>query len=251
MSNIIEIFLKKIPQIIHEPIAVTAVIGIILAVICYAKRPFGKFYWLIIATLFYMFTWRLAIQIVSSRYAELLLYPAVIAAAYACFKVPELIYPLIKKYIPEKIWRILPYALVGGLCIACFCKAVRISPYQFVLKTSEIVVEDQKKNENKRVLIFAENRDIQYRYYTNLPAKSCPPLFDSNPQPNHRQIYNLISRNRKKADILYFIYLEPAKSTPLQLRTSKGPDPRWEFLGQEYINRKKRKVSRVYRFKLR
>lgn len=251
MSNMVEIFLKKIPQIIHEPIAVTAVIGIVLAVICYAKRPFGKFYWLVIAMLLYMFTWRLAIEIISSRYAELLLYPAAIAAAYACFKVPELIYPLIKKYIPEKIWRFLPYALVGGLCIACFCKAIRVSPYQPVLKMSEIVLEDRKKNGNKRALLFSEVRDIQYRYYTKLPTRVGPPLLNSNHQPNFKQIYRLIVRNRKNADIMYFIYLEPAKSQPLQLRSSKGPDPRWEFLGQEYINRKKRKVSRVYRFKLR
>ena len=92
MSKIVEIFLKEIPQIIHEPIAITAVIGIVLAAVCYARRPFGKFYWLILCTLLYMFAWRLAIQIISSRYAEILLYPAVISAAYACFKFPELIY---------------------------------------------------------------------------------------------------------------------------------------------------------------
>lgn len=251
MSKIVEIFLKEIPQIIHEPIAITAVIGIVLAAVCYARRPFGKFYWLILCTLLYMFAWRLAIQIISSRYAEILLYPAVISAAYACFKFPELIYPLFKKYIPEKIWRFLPYALVGGLCIACFCKAVRVSPYHFVLKMSEIVTEDQKKNESKKVLIFSEDRSVQYRYYTKLPAQSCPPLFLPDYQPHTKRIYSLVTRNSKKADILYFICLEPAKSAPIQLKTRKGIDPRWKFLGQEYINRKKRKVSRVYRFKLR
>ena len=252
MNDFLEIFLKEIPQILYEPIAVAGLLGILAAAVFYAKRPFGKFYWLIAGMLLYMLIWRIAIQIISSRYAEILLYPAVIASVYACFKFSDLIAPLFKKYIPEKIWRFLPYALVGGLCIACFCKAVRLSPYLFVKQVSNLVLQEQSENKGKRILILTEDdRGAQYRYYTKLPVTPGLRLGSPDQIPIDKKIYSYIARNRNRTDILIFVTREQSGTEPIQLKNNNRSDQRWKFLGQEYINRRKKKVVRVYRYTIR
>ena len=69
MSEMLKIFLQAIPSILFEAIAVAALVGVLLAAFFYAKRPFGKFYWLISGMIIYMLIWRILIQIISSRYA--------------------------------------------------------------------------------------------------------------------------------------------------------------------------------------
>lgn len=252
MSEILHVFLKLIPGILFEAIAVAGVLGILLAAFFYAKRPFGKFYWLVFGAILFMLIWRLAIQIVSSRYAEILLYPAVIASVYACFKVPELIYPLIKKYIPEKIWRFLPYALIGGLCIACFCRAVRLNPYDPVRVTADIVQEDIAKNGFERAMILAEpSRAIQYAYYADLPAEQCHLLNFPDHTPTEAKVRATLNARKRDKNILYVFSIEKTALQPLQLKVAKGPDPRWKFLGQEFVDRRKKKVLRVYRYQVK
>lgn len=248
MSEMLKIFLQTIPSILFEAIAVAGLIGVLLAAVFYAKRPFGKFYWLISGMIIYMLIWRILIQIISSRYAEILLYPAVIASVYACFKVPEMIEPFIKKYIPQKIWRLLPLALVGGLCIACFCKVMRINPYDPIVSAAKIIRQDQTSMQTDKVLILSEARSIQLRYYTKLPAKKCPVLFRSDNSPDEKKIRGCIWTNRHGKDFIYIAHIEKANQPPIQLKVKKNPDPRWKFLGQEYIDRRQKKVLRVYRY---
>ena len=248
MSEPLRVFLQAIPGILFEAIAVAAVLGLLLAAVLCAKRPFGKFYWLVAGMLIYMLIWRILIQIISSRYAEILLYPAVIASVYACFKVPELIEPFIKKYIPQKIWRFLPYALVGGLCIACFCKTVRLNPYNSIGTTTKIIQQDYASSKADNVLIFSETRAVQYRYYSGLPTKQCPPLLLPDGTPDEKKIYALIRNHSRKMDVLYFANMEPADKEPIQLKVKNSPDPAWKLIGQEYIDRRKKKMIRVYRY---
>lgn len=248
MSEPLKVFLQAIPSILFEAIAVAALVGVLLAAFFYAKRPFGKFYWLIAGSLIYMLIWRILIQIISSRYAEILLYPAVIASVYACFKVPELIEPFIKKYIPQKIWRFLPYALVGGLCIACFCKVVRLNPYDSIGATTEMILQDHASGKEDNVLILSETRAVQYHYYSGLPTKPCPPLLLPNGMPDEKKIYSLIRYYSKGMDVLYFTNVEMADKEPIQLKIKNSPDPAWKLIGQEYVDRRKKKIMRVYRY---
>ena len=248
MSEPLRVFLQAIPGILFEAIAVAGLLGLLLAAVLCAKRPFGKFYWLIAGSLIYMMIWRILIQIISSRYAEILLYPAVIASVYACFKVPELIEPFIKKYIPQKIWRFLPYALVGGLCIACFCKTVRLNPYNPIGTTTKIILQDYASSKADNVLIFSETRAVQYHYYSGLPAKLCPPLLLPDGTPDEKKIYSFIRHHSKGMDILYFVNIELASSSPIQLKVKNSPHPAWKLIGQEYVDRRKKKIMRVYRY---
>lgn len=251
MNEMLKIFLQEIPGILFEAIAVAAVIGILLAAVFYAKRPFGKFYWLIAGMLIYMLIWRILIQIISSRYAEILLFPAVIASVYACFKVPEMIGPYIKKYIPLKIWRFMPYALVAGLSIACFCKAVHTNPYDMIGTTAKIIQQDRADIPPEKIMILSEERSIQLQYYTKLPTRKSPPIMQQDGTPDAKKIYAVIRKYRKGREILYFVNQEKANRPPILLKKNNKNDPRWEFLGQQYIDRRRKKMLRVYRYSVK
>lgn len=245
------IFLKRIPQIIYEPIAVGGALGLLVAAFFYCrfKKPVGKFAWLIACTVIFMLSWRLAIQIISSRYAEFLIYPACIATVFLCFKVPELLFPLVQKYIPQKfwkIWKLLPYMLVCGFCIASVCKAVRYNPHMPIISMAQVVKEDAAKHPGKRVFILGDHRCRQYSYYSGLKGKRYRGMDFKNHEPNIWTILYLIRRHRVDNDLLYFFIVEKTENPPFELIVRGKKNPNWRFISQDYMNRREDKVLRVY-----
>ncbi len=119
----IEVLFGKIPQILFEPIAVCGMLGLILAFVLQRKQK-SDFFWFAAVSILFMIVWRVLIQIVSSRYAVLLLYPATIGTVYLCFKVPEFL-----NFIPEKWRKLLPYGLMAALTLACVGKDLHVNPY--------------------------------------------------------------------------------------------------------------------------
>lgn len=53
-----EVFFKLIPQILFEPIAVGALLGLFTALIFFWKKH-GKFYWIVTVSIVFMLGWRL------------------------------------------------------------------------------------------------------------------------------------------------------------------------------------------------
>ena len=110
----LKILLQSIPGILFEPIAVGAVLGLITAaILLWKKRP--VLYWVVAFSLLFMLGWRLAIQIISGRYASILIFPAIIATAYFIFKM-EVLTRFIPKF-PEWLRKYLPYLTVIGIAI--------------------------------------------------------------------------------------------------------------------------------------
>ena len=128
-----EVFFKLIPQILFEPIAVGALLGLFTALIFFWKKH-GKFYWIVTVSIVFMLGWRLAIQIVSTRYASLLIYPAVIFCVYFCFKLEDLC-KLIPKF-PERLRRMVPWLFLIGLSIASLVKTLHYNPYENYIRSN-------------------------------------------------------------------------------------------------------------------
>ena len=73
------VFFRLIPRILFEPVAVAAVLGIITALI-YSWKKRNNLFWFVACSVVFMIGWRLVIHIISSRYASILIYPAIIFA---------------------------------------------------------------------------------------------------------------------------------------------------------------------------
>ena len=84
MKVMLDVFFKDMPSIVFEPVFVLGVCGLITVLIKFRKER-SVFYWTTLFSLIFMVAWRVLIQIVSSRYAEILIIPMSVAAAYFCF----------------------------------------------------------------------------------------------------------------------------------------------------------------------
>ena len=63
---------QSIPGLLFEPIAVAALLGLAVAAVMYWKRH-ERFYWIFAVAIVFMISWRTAIEIISGRYAAILI----------------------------------------------------------------------------------------------------------------------------------------------------------------------------------
>ena len=119
MKNMLEVFFKDIPSIVFEPIAICGWLGLFIALLIYRKER-TVFYRTVIFSLAFMIIWRMAIQIISSRYAEILIFPMTIAAAFFIFQL-ENIRKILPQF-PEKYVKYLPLGILIILTVICIGK---------------------------------------------------------------------------------------------------------------------------------
>ncbi len=170
----IEVLFGKIPQILFEPIAVCGVLGLVLAFILQRKQK-SDFLWFAAVSILFMIVWRVVIQIVSSRYAVLLLYPATIGTVYLCFKVPEFL-----KFIPEKWRKFLPYCLTAVLVLVCIGKDLRVNPYDdYLIRCGTYLRENSAPDE---VVLCYADAVTRIEYYSGRKIIELYPKEDTVPE---------------------------------------------------------------------
>lgn len=250
MNEILKILFQSIPGMLYEPNAVGAVLGLFVAAVMYWKRH-TPLYWWIGFSLIFMIGWRLGIQIISRRYASILIYPAVIATAYFCFQT-ELLVKYIPKF-PVKWCKIVPYLFVIGLGIASIGQALHYNPYSdHILRTAKLIQNDAKGRSNPHILVIDQDCR-RLSYYSGIP--SIPILYSDLPEADYlKNIGKSLINNdlSEPADTVYLVLFESLKrkkgyylqGIPEKLRKQI------QYLGEFYHNRKKRRVTRVYRYDL-
>ena len=149
MKAVLEVFFQKIPSIIFEPVAICGLIGLILALVTFRKEWKGKFYLFFCISLLFMFFWRLAIQIMSSRYGLILMIPFTIATSFLFFKM-EYFCSLIPKF-PEKFLRYVPYFCLSIMVIICLCTTFTSDRTQTYRKTGLETAQDIKKCKEQKL----------------------------------------------------------------------------------------------------
>lgn len=250
MNVIAEILFQRIPGMLFEPFAILGVFGLILAAILYWKRH-SPLYWVIGLGILFMLSWRLGIQIISSRYASILIYPVVIATAYFCFQTEWLV-----KYIPKipaKWCKYVPYLFVIGLGAASLGKALHYNPYgDRLLLISKLILKDAQGRSNPHIL--AANHDFfRLMYYSGLPSTPIP--YSDLPEKQYLENIGNSLKNgtMEPADHIYFVlYASTKKKKGYYLQKfSDKLKPHFQYLGEFYHNRKKRYVTRVYRFNMK
>lgn len=241
-----EVLLQEIPQILFEPVAVGAVLGFFAALVFFWKKH-REFYWPVTVSIVFMLAWRLAIQIISKRYASILIFPAIIFCVYACFKLEDLCKWGIPK-IPERFRRMIPYLFVIGLVIASFAKAFHVNPYERYIRYSCSVAKQDAAN-FANPLALAEPREVRrYSYYSGLKTLEASAMNSHGEAVNASVIKTLLARCSRQCDALYLFLDEPASTAPLtgsDLGLSEGE---WKLLSSQYQNRRKKKQLRLYRY---
>ena len=240
-----EVFFKLIPQILFEPIAVGALLGLFTALFFFWKKH-GKFYWIVTVSIVFMLGWRLAIQIVSTRYASLLIYPAVIFCVYFCFKLEDLC-KLIPKF-PERLRRMVPWLFLIGLSIASLVKTLHYNPYENYIR-SNCSTAKQDAAKFARPLALADPREVRrYHYYSGVKTLEAPALDFPGDTVNPAVIKSFLTRYSPQCDVLYLFIVELSSNEPLTGAALGIPPESWKLLSCHYQNRRKKKQLRLYRY---
>ncbi len=241
----IEIFFESIPTILFEPIAVGAALGLLTALFVFWKKH-TPLYWIIIIAVLFMIGWRMAIQIVSSRYASILLYPGVIATAYFCLQLENLT-KIIPK-IPGKVTKLLPWMFLIGLSVASFVKALHYNPYENYIRHNCSAARKDAAAFSTPLAITSQDEVRRLRYYSGIKTIGTPALDFPKNIPDPTVIRPLLKHYSKQCDVLYFFLDESSSSVPLSPAALGVASDQWKLLSQQYQNRRKKKLLRLYRY---
>ena len=241
LTNILVLLFQKIPRGIFEPFAVGALIGGIFSLVFTRKYKF-IFYFLWGAVLF-MLTWRVVILIVSSRYASILIFPAVILTAYASFEIGRQLKT--RTHLSRKFCRILPLLILGGIVLGCLGQAFHINPYEYHREEAYAVIREELKKYDDVQVLVSNGEARRVRYYTGAVTRDIPDVTE-------KVLCQQLNKFKSAAPILLFDVVESAKA-PLLMQEELGvPNVvEWKRIYSSYTNRKERRKHNIYRCRLK
>ena len=235
----IEILLQSIPKIVYEPLAVGALCGILL--LCWKTRPFrNRWGWIIGAVLLWMIAWRTIYQIISSRYASVLIYFAVILTVYACFRLETFCRDICR--CPKRFAAYIPYVFIGGLMIACLLKAIHFDPYSSHISQGYEVLRTFAARETVTVWTEEDNA-MRTQFYTGIQTV---PLERIDSAALREEL-----KNFRRFGTALLLDIQERSSQPFQNRQELGlsESAEWQPVFSCYANRKKKKKHNIYRYK--
>ncbi|MBR7103712.1 MAG: hypothetical protein IKC65_02105 [Lentisphaeria bacterium] len=250
MMTILEVFYKDIPAIVFEPLAVLGWCGLVLALISFRKER-SVLYLTVTFSLVFMILWRMVIQIISARYAQILIFPMTAAAAFFIFQLEHLrrIFPA----VPEKYVKCLPVCILGILTVVCILKNLNYNTYTPVMDISRLVREDRVPG---KAVIYTMDLDRlrQIEYYSGKEVhhlKPFPKNYDRVLTPALcRQIMAQAAEN-DAAETVYIFAVSAGKKAPIAAKEVGMSDAAWRLFAEKPFNRKGKRVFRVYKCSLK
>lgn len=225
--------LFNINKILFEPFTVCSLTGIaiILAAFGKHKRKNLLFSWM--AALVLAILWRVMIAVPSSRYASVLLVPAIVFSVVGIYALN----------LPKFLQR----TAIGILVVFCLCKCLRFNENaSYIRNVSNAVKADAIRYRTPLILDFC-GEEKRLRRYAGLPVRRAVP--DHVNQIVHaNQIAANLPYWSLNHDVLYVVRKRHGSSAvPLeQSGVSEGED--WQMLLSEPMDRKGKKRIEVYRF---
>ncbi|MBO7328859.1 MAG: hypothetical protein J6W00_08830 [Lentisphaeria bacterium] len=246
MITMLEVFFKDIPSIVFEPIAICGWLGLFIAFILYRKKC-SVFYLTVIFSLAFMILWRVAIQIVSSRYAEILISPMTIAAAFFIFQLENI--RKIMPQFPEKYVKYLPLGILIILIVICIGKNLSYNTYTSLMDVCGMVKAD--KTPGKRVLyVMNSDRVRQIEYYSGEKVRWLTAFTKAHPQiltPDLCREIIAQAAAENSAEIVYIFAVASGKEPVITAKEIGVKDSSWELFTEKPLDRKSKKLMRVYR----
>lgn len=246
MKNMLYIFFKGIPSVVFEPIAVVGVLGLLLAFLLFRKKNTVLF-WTVLFSLLFMVLWRVAIQIVSSRYAAILIFPMTVAAAFFIFQTAQIrkLFPA----FPEKYVKFLPAVLLLFLTLFAVGNNLNYDTSSPMIDTAQLLKADRSAGDP---LIFSVNPDRckQIEYYTGVKAEKLDPKLKRYYGPLTPELSrSILEKTAPKAgQALYIFTISPAKTPVVTAAEAGVKESEWTLFSEKYMNRRKKRSLRVYRY---
>lgn len=253
----IEIIFQKIPQVLYEPIAFTALAGLILGICRFRKKIDDFLVWCILGMFVIGIGWRLGLHsmMVSKRYFQILIYPGVILAGYFAFRAAVWGRWLLVRYQwrnrkIRQILRYLPWVIVLILAASCLLKINRFDAYRgHVMKVCR---EYQRRGDSEKLqLLFTTEGGESGRiaYYAGLQhyldVQVLEDVFASGNYESLRQVVELYEN--VSGEYYFIIEQQAGQDIPAEaLNISDGGV--WEILCREFTSKKQRRELVLYRY---
>lgn len=239
LAEMLGLLFQKIPRGIFEPFAIGAVVGGLFSILFYRRnRYFFFFFW---GAILFMLAWRLAMVIVSSRYASFLIYPAVLLTTYACFEAGKQLKK--RTQLPRRFCRILPLLILGGIVLGCLGKTFHQDPYEYHRAGAHSAIREQMKKYDKILVLVSNGEAQRTKYYTGALTRNIPDVTEKVLQQEVRKF--------KSADtVLLLDVIEPADAPMLTKKELGVPESaEWERIYSSFTNRKERRKHNIYRYR--
>lgn len=250
----IRYLIVRLPGLLFEPIAVGALLGGVTALLFCRKKTL--FYGILATNVCLMFFWRMGAHslMLSSRYASIILYPAIILTVWFGFQVRELArwgirkIPLLNNPAVERICLAIPYFMVFGFAVSCFfLRIMHSDPYEG--HTAKLCKTLAGEIDGGDYLLYAQSEPERIAYYSGADFKTILPLSYKTQLPIEEELKDKIARSKNIIDNIYFVfYLRKGDPEPDAQALGIGPElGQWECLHREYTSRKKKKEIVLYR----
>ena len=240
LTDILELLFQKIPRGIFEPCAVGAVIGGIFSLL-FARRYSYRFFVFWLAVLF-MLAWRVVFLIISSRYASILIFPAVILTAYASYEIGRQLKK--RTRLSRKICRTLPLLILAGIVLGGLGQTFYKDPYEYHREEAHAVIREELKKHDKVQVLVSNGEARRTKYYTGAVTRDIPDVTE--------QVLKQEVRKFKSADtVLLLDVIESARSPMLTKKELGVPESaEWERIYSSYTNRKEKRKHNIYRYRM-
>ncbi len=231
----------EISKVLHEPIAIASLVAIAFTLYLNWKNR-SPFFIYISVTILLMIAWRVTIQIISSRYAAALIYPAVILVVYMFYVVIPLCgkIPYLNK-IPAKYYPWMSRALLVGILVPCIVKDFRFNYHAgFIQKSAQVIKLDARNYAYPGSLNFCGESN-RMEYYSGIDSIILS--YTGSQIAPQEDINKYVNAYSYKYDVIYVVCNELTENS---LKAPGKGD--WEFLSSHYKNNRKKLRFSVYRY---
>ncbi len=231
----------EISKVLHEPIAIASLVAIVFSIYLNRKNRSPVFIYVSVTILF-MVAWRVGVQIISSRYASALIYPAVILVVYMFYAVIPLCgkIPYLNK-IPAKLYPWISRALLIGIIIPCIVKDFRFNYYAGFIQKSSMVIKNDAANFKSPVNLDFAGEAARIGYYSEIETIQRP--YTGSQIAPSKEINQYLKAYTYTHDVIYVICNELEKNSLNSLGYGE-----WELISSSYKNNKKKLRFSVYCF---
>ena len=237
----LEVFCKDMPSIIFEPIFVMGIAGGLLALVLYRKER-SVLYWFIACSLGFMIVWRVAMQIISERYAEILIFPMVIATVYFIFQTGNIwrILPA----LPEKYTRYLPICCMTVLVLVCVGKNLRFDGSMPITETTTALKAELPED----ALVYLADSSLRWQieYFLGKEVKYVPWQEGDTVVSRCRMIID--EAENLSAGSVYIFVAQRSKDALISAEDMQVNAADWQMVCEGFFNKKHTKSMRVYKY---
>ncbi len=236
------VIFKQIPQILFEPVAIGACLGILTAMIAGWRKRSVR-YWMILFAILFMIGWRVAIQTASARYSAVLICPAVILTVYFCFRLEFICRCFVKSPRMYRLCRFIPYLVITGLVFGCIIKIMRFDAYSgYVAEACRVYLADRSPDLPDYIYCVDGMENTRISYYSKLDSgKNVESVMRDFLRSRLKELRNI-------AGVHYF-YAFHKKGQPYytaeNLELSGGE---WRRLGSFYTSKRRNKEFVLYKY---